>query len=247
MSQDKTLPGASFRFASVSSSGSHTNEFGVGEMSLGFFCPGTHWPQIDLGEIYFSEPTQEQYDKAADLRNKFGEEGRHFPNIMRRISRKQADYVSHLICDMLADKFKSGMPADDEIDEIMRVRREANYPVNRKKREQEKKYELTEEQNKLFGQLTKVAHEKIIRIELSFYDLSETGDPAKTRRGSISFSRPGGNFVVNFEGEESFCDAMRTAIYYIGEVKPAKETTKSVRPQFPPNRIESEDHTKFSK
>lgn len=214
MSQDKTFPGASFRFASVSSSGSRTNEFGVGSMSLGMYRPGNHWPQVDLGEIWFSSPTPDQYKEAENLRGVFTKEGLNFSDIHRRISRKQAEYIVYLITSMLSEKLKGEMPTDDEIDEIMKEAREANYPVNREKREAEKKWELTKEQTRLLGELRAKAASKNIPISLCF-ELST--------HGYIAFTRPGGRLYINFivgEGErDGMSAALGEAIYQIEQVK----------------------------
>lgn len=241
MSKDKNLPGASFRFASVSSSGSHTNEFGVGEMSLGIYRPGLHWPQVDLGEIWYSEPTPEQYDKAATCYSRHDKDGRNYVDINRRLSRKQAEYITYLITDMLTEKLKGEVPTDDEIDEIMKQVREGNYPVNRTKREQEKKYQLTAEQNVLLGKLREEAYRKHIVFSIEFEDGG--------RSGYIRFTRPGANMSFGFGGSATFCDAVKNSIYQLEKLPtirwPAEQTNASQpvqKPVFPPNRIESEDH-----
>lgn len=243
MSENKTLPGASFRFASVSSSGSHTNEFGVGEMSLGIYRPGLHWPQVDLGEIWYSEPTPEQYDKAATCYSRHDKDGRNYVDINRRLSRKQAEYITYLITDMLTEKLKGEVPTDDEIDEIMKQVREGNYPVNRAKREQEKKYQLTTEQNVLLGKLREEAYRKHIVFSIEFED--------DGRSGYIRFTRPGANMSFGFGGSSTFCDAIKNSIYQLEKLPTIRWTTEQTeasqavqKPVFPPNRIESEDHTK---
>lgn len=202
MSQDKTLPGAAFRFASLSSSGSRTNEFGVGEISLGMYRPGHHWPQIDLGQIWFSNPTPEQFE-AAKVKHRMPDiDGRNFVDINRRISRKQADYITHLIATALNEKLKGEMPTDDEIDEIMKGVREANYPVNRQKREEEKKWRLTNTQNELLGELRKLADEKKATFVIGYE--TET-------RGYIKFF-DGIKHATHFTGPEGITNALLVAI-----------------------------------
>lgn len=226
MSQDKTLPGAPFRFASVSSSGSHINAFGVGEMSLGMYRPGNYWPQVDLGQIYFSAPTPDQYEEATKLKGSITKEACNFSDIHRRISRKQAEYVTYLIVSMLSEKLKGEMPTDDEIDIIMKEAREANYPVNREKREAEKKWELTKEQTRLLGELRAKAASKNIPISLCF-ELST--------HGYIAFTRPGGRLYINFtvgEGErDDMSAALGEAIYQIEQVKNPEQPTQAVDDQ----------------
>lgn len=226
MSGNKTLPGASFRFASVSSSGSHTNEYGVGEIFLGMYRPGYHWPQIDLGQIYFSDPTPEQFEAAKTKHRMPDIDGKNFVDINRRISRKQADYISYLITSMLAEKLKAEMPTDDEIDVIMKDLREANYPVNRQKRKEEENWELTEQQVRLLGRLRAKAASKNIPINLCFE--SETS-------GYIAFTRPGGKFSISFivgEGlRDGLNDAVMQAIYQIEQVKTSDQITQVVDDQ----------------
>lgn len=113
---DKTLPGAVVNFAGATSTGCHTNHLGIGSMDISLRRPGTPWPWLDLGEIYFASPTPAQYDAAVRAKATPGPDGCAFSNIHRRLSRKQAEYIVGLISRMLEEKFKGQIPADDEID-----------------------------------------------------------------------------------------------------------------------------------
>ncbi len=121
MTNEKTLPGATVQFVSACTSGSSTNAYGVGSLSLQLYRPGNKYPWIDLGCINFSAPRPEQFEaaKKANAENPYNEDGQALSNIYRRLSKKQADYIQHLICEALTEKLKGEIPPDDEIDVIM--------------------------------------------------------------------------------------------------------------------------------
>ena len=108
----------------------------------------------------------------------------------------------------------------------MKEAREANYPVNREKREAEKKWELTKEQTRLLGELRAKAASKNIPISLCF-ELST--------HGYIAFTRPGGRLYINFivgEGErDGISAALGEAIYQIEQVKNPEQPTQVVDDQ----------------
>lgn len=244
MSQDKTLPGAHIRFTHASSTGHSQNQYGNGRIDLSLHRPHSPYPWLDLGLIYYSSPNEEQM-KAAEKVHKeepYGPEARNQSDIHRRLSFKQAEYINYLIREMLTEKFsKEGIPCDDEIDEIMTAYREASYPVNRDKREQEKKYQLATEQNVLLGKLREEAYKKNIVFSIEFEN--------DGHGGYIRFTRPGANMSFGFGGSATFCDAVKNSIYQLEKLPtirwPTEQTNASQpvqKPVFPPNRIESEDH-----
>lgn len=252
MSQDKTLQGAHILFAHATSTGHTQNQYGNGKMDLSLHRPHSPYPWLDLGVIYYSAPTAEQLKAIEKIceEDPYGAEAHNRSDVCRRLSFKQAEYVNYLIREMLTEKFgKDGIPCDDEIVEIMKQVREGNYPINRDKREQRKKYELTPEQNMLLGQLRQVASEKDIVVELTFFNIDGDNIPSNNGRGVIRFTRPGGNFSFSFTGNSGFCEALKNSIYQLERVSATESTTEQIntsqpvqKPVFPPNRIESEDH-----
>lgn len=126
MTENKTLPGAMIRFTNPGSCGYHTNEYGVGSISLSAQRPGQEWPWLDLGHIFFSDPTPDQYKAATEVREKnpYGPDAVSYSDIHRRVSRTQASYIEMLISDMLNEKLNGVIPTDDEINAIMKERRE---------------------------------------------------------------------------------------------------------------------------
>lgn len=239
MSQDKTLPGAHILFAHATSTGRSQNQYGNGAMDLSLQRPGHQYPWLDLGSIYYSDPTPEQYKAAEEMHrvNPYGELARNKSDIHRRLSFKQAEYINYLIREMLTEKFsKDGIPADDEVDVIMKEIRENSLLSNRAKVGKEKEYIFTDDQNLLLSKLRSAASAKNLVLNIMFE--SET-------RGNISFTRPGGNFRINFinvAGQgDGLSDALKSAIYQI------ERTDNPPKPPFPPNRIETEDYKKFNK
>lgn len=222
MTQDKTLPGAHILFANASSTGHSKNHFGNGTMDISLHRPHSPYPWLDLGNIYYSSPTEEQL-KAAEKVHKeepYGTEARNHSDIRRRLSFKQAQYVNYLIREMLTEKFsKDGIPPDDEIDLIMKEIKENSYPAAQKAQEKKKKYQLSEEQNVLLGRLREVAAEKDIPIEISFFNIEGDNLLSNNGRGTIRFVRPGGNFSFSFIGNAGFCEAIKNSIYQIERVQ----------------------------
>ncbi len=239
MSQDKTLPGTHILFANATSTGHSQNQYGNGKMDLSLHRPGHQYPWLDLGVIYFSNPTAEQYKAAEEMQRAFpyGELAGNKSDMHRRLSFKQAEYINYLIREMLMDKLnRGGIPADDEVDVIMKEIRENSLPSNRAKVKEERGYIFTDDQNLLLSKLRSAASAKNIVLNIMFE--SET-------RGNISFTRPGGNFRINFinvAGQgDGLSDALKAAIYQI------ERTDNPPKPPFPPNRIETEDYKKFNK
>lgn len=108
------LPGAWERFRYAGQSGNHEDGYGVGEISLQLRRMNEDWPWIDLGQIYFSNPTAEQYMDAET--SPVGTEGRiAYANIRRRLSKKQAELIVKKISQMITLEFPNGIPPDDEI------------------------------------------------------------------------------------------------------------------------------------
>lgn len=110
-----TLPGAPIRFRSVGCSGYHHNAFGVGSMDISIHREGK-WPWLDVGHVYFSDPTKEQILDADT--SPFGSEGeRAKSDIRRRLSFKQAQLVREVMSRALSLTFECEIPADDEIEQ----------------------------------------------------------------------------------------------------------------------------------
>lgn len=92
-------------------------EFGTGDISLSTrHTVDGH--AIDIGEIYFSQPTEEQRLNA-DTTPFFTKEGMKSTNVNRRLSKIQADYVTALICKALNEEFNGVIPSDDEIKQLL--------------------------------------------------------------------------------------------------------------------------------
>lgn len=221
MSQDKTLQGAHIRFAHATSTGYTQNQYGNGKMDLSLHRPHSPYPWLDLGAIYYSAPTAEQLKAIEKVceEDPYGSEAHNRSDVNRRLSFKQAEYINYLIREMLTEKFgKDGIPCDDEIVEIMKQVREDSYPVNRTKREQEKKYQLTTEQNVLLGKLLEEAYRKHIVFSIEFED--------DGRSGYIRFTRPGANMSFSFADSASFCDAIKNSIYQLEKLPTIRWTTE---------------------
>lgn len=120
--QSKCLPGAMIRFKSACSNGSHENIYGVGELSLALHRPDAVYKWVDLGCIYYSAPTPEQY-LDAETSPQFSEGYKAHSDIHRRLSKKQAEFMVMKINEMIARQFSDAViPSDDEIDLILKER-----------------------------------------------------------------------------------------------------------------------------
>lgn len=108
------LPGALIRFATASCCGSHENSFGIGDFSLALHRPQEKYAWVDLGHIYYSNPTPLQLEDAATS-PKYSRGWNAVSDIHRRLSRKQAALVVDKINKMLVAEFADGIPPDDEI------------------------------------------------------------------------------------------------------------------------------------
>lgn len=116
-------PGAMVTFAQAGSSGSYENEYGIGDVSLYLYRPGDHWPWVDLGCIFFANSNVRQYEDMQTAPN--GPAKAAYTNYHRRLSKKQAEYIQTKISAFLMAEFQGVIPADDEIDDLMRAAREA--------------------------------------------------------------------------------------------------------------------------
>lgn len=114
---DPHLPGAMITFASVCSTGSSENQYGIGDMDISLHRPGQQYPWLDLGRINFSNPTQSQY-LDAETSPQFSEGRKAFADIERRLSKLQATYIVELFQEMMMKEFKGVIPPDDEIQEL---------------------------------------------------------------------------------------------------------------------------------
>lgn len=113
MSAVATLPGAPIYIKSIGSTGHHQNATGVGSMDFSATRDG-QYPWLDMGEVYFSNPTEEQM-LDADTAPIDTEAGRDRSNIRRRMSFQQARLVNEVIARALKLTFNGEIPADDEI------------------------------------------------------------------------------------------------------------------------------------
>ena len=109
-----TLPGALVTFRSATCTGSHEDIFGVGDMSLALHRPDHQYTWIDLGNIFYSNPTPEQYldTKTAPP---YTPGAKAHSNHHRRLSKKQAELLVKMINQMIVREFPNGIPPDDEI------------------------------------------------------------------------------------------------------------------------------------
>lgn len=116
----KTPPvlGATIPFTAVSYPGSTESEFGIGSMSVSLCRPGPY-PWVDLLRVSYADPSP---DKMAAMESAapFTTEWHVRSDVNRRLSKKQAEYISRLIGKMLIEEFwKDGelcIPSDAEID-----------------------------------------------------------------------------------------------------------------------------------
>ena len=116
----KTAPvlGAQIPFTSVSYPGSCENEFGVGSMLVSLSRPGAY-PWVDLLQVSYADPSPDEM-AAMESAAPFTPEWYARSDVNRRLSKKQAEYISRLIDKMLIEEFsKDGelcIPSDSEID-----------------------------------------------------------------------------------------------------------------------------------
>ncbi len=108
------LPGAPVYFTNASCCGSHENGYGVGDFSLTLHRPGQKYVWVDLGHIYYSNPTPSQLEDAQTSPS-FTAGAHAHADIHRRLSRKQAQLIVSRINRMINAEFFEGIPADDEI------------------------------------------------------------------------------------------------------------------------------------
>jgi hypothetical protein len=113
-SSEPHLPGASIHFTNAGCCGSHENGYGVGEFSLAMHRPGQKYVWVDLGHIYYSNPTPSQLEDARTSPS-FTAGSNSVSNIHRRLSRKQAQLLASRISQMINTEFSKGIPSDDEI------------------------------------------------------------------------------------------------------------------------------------
>ncbi len=113
-SSEPHLPGAPVYFTNASCCGSHENGYGVGDFSLTLHRPGQKYVWVDLGHIYYSNPTPSQLEDAQTSPS-FTAGAHAHADIHRRLSRKQAQLIVNRINRMINAEFFEGIPADDEI------------------------------------------------------------------------------------------------------------------------------------
>ena len=220
MTKSKNLPGVHIRFAHATSTGHFQNQYGNGKMDLSLHRPHSPYPWLDLGLIYYSAPTAEQLKAIEKVceEDPYGPEAHNRSDVHRRLSFKQAEYVNYLILEMLTEKFgKDGIPCDDEIDEIMTQVREGNYPVNRAKREEERKWQLTEKENELLGKLRYECQLKRVEIDMEFdYQI----DMSSNKCGNIYLLHYNDiNKHFQFTRTESLSKTLFDAIQYVSAIK----------------------------
>lgn len=92
-------------------------DFGTGDISIST-RNHINGHAIDIGRIYFAEPTAEQRLNA-DTTSMFSKEGATASNVNRRLSRIQAEYVTMLINKALNEEFNGVIPSDAAIKEIL--------------------------------------------------------------------------------------------------------------------------------
>lgn len=97
------------------SSGSREDSYGSGEISFHLHRPDYQCPWVDLGHIYYSSPTADQYEDMVTSPN-FDVGSHALGDYNRRLSKKQAHLIRAMISKFLMEEFKGVIPADDEID-----------------------------------------------------------------------------------------------------------------------------------
>ena len=110
-----TLPGAMTIFKSSSSSGSHENSYGNGEINLCLQTNNPSQPWISLGQIYFASPTKDQLEKM-ETAPSTSHDYLELCTMKRRLSKKQAHHIQKKISNFISDEFKGCISPDDEID-----------------------------------------------------------------------------------------------------------------------------------
>jgi hypothetical protein len=114
----KLLHGKAVPIEDISSCGSsQEGKFGTGDMSISTRNMYDKW-YIDIGQIYFADPSEEQR-LDAETTPTFSKEGMIAPNVNRRLSRIQAEYINRLICKALNAELKGIIPSDEEIKQIL--------------------------------------------------------------------------------------------------------------------------------
>jgi hypothetical protein len=106
------LPGISINFQSICSTGRHENSFGVGSTDISLHRTDKETPWMDLIEIKYSNPTQ---DQLLDAQTTPGFLSRHTSDINRRVSFKQACLIQKVVMQALDKEFKGTIPADDDL------------------------------------------------------------------------------------------------------------------------------------
>ncbi|WP_396190413.1 hypothetical protein [Flavobacterium sp.] len=149
-------------------------------MSLGLHRPRHEYPHVDLANIYFSCPNEAQLKTAKEEhdRSVFTKEGQNYTNIRRRVSMKQAEYITHLISEMLTEKFKDGIPPDSEIEDIIKEIRTRNYAANVENEKRLKKFLLSEKENQQLARIRQLCVEKGLTFSLEF-------DPEPKQNGEL--------------------------------------------------------------
>ena len=106
------LPGISINFQSICSTGRYENSFGVGSTDISLHRTDKETPWMDLIEIKYSNPTQ---DQLLDAQTTPGFLSCHTSDINRRVSFKQACLIQKVVMQALDKKFKGTIPADDDL------------------------------------------------------------------------------------------------------------------------------------
>lgn len=120
----KLLHGKAVCIQDIGCSGAFTEgKFGTGNLSLSSRNIYDNWA-IDIGEIYFAEPSEDQR-LAAETTPVLSKEGYAAGGVGRRLSRIQAEYINALICKALNEELRGVIPSDDEIKSILRGGHEA--------------------------------------------------------------------------------------------------------------------------
>ncbi len=111
------MPGYPVGFKHLSSGGLCQGRFGQGH--VGFAAvrmnPGPQQMHLDLGHIFYSNPTEEDLLEAATTPWKEHADSMAASNINRRLSLIQAQFLASEICKFLDDKFEGVIPSDEEI------------------------------------------------------------------------------------------------------------------------------------
>jgi hypothetical protein len=115
----KLLHGKAVPIEDISSCGSsQEGKFGTGDMSISTRNMYDKW-SIDIGQIYFADPSEEQR-LDAETTPTFSKEDMIATNVNRRLSRIQAEYINRLICKALNEELMGVIPSDEEIKQILK-------------------------------------------------------------------------------------------------------------------------------